>query len=123
MEEWKITKFVLLNGVDKYNEYIDLIHRMRRLKNYWKIDYSKLDAEALKNMYHKVRTCFHEALYLTRLTKGALACNTFTIDCEYHRINQEYNRRNRTTREGVSKVEIRREIAKKHRSCGKSKNR
>lgn len=123
MEIWKAAKFLLLNDSNDYEEYLNIIHVMRKFKNYWKIDYSKLEISNLKDIWMKLNYCRSGLIALTYRHGEEFKCNTIVLDTELKRVNNEYDRRNRTTKKKISRDDIRRELAKKNRSSNKSKNR
>lgn len=122
MDAWKIAKFLLLNGPEDYVEYSNTIHEMRTFKNYWRNDYSKMSWEDVVGIYRKLSSCKSRLIAVRmKLKSPEFNVNTIVLEAEFRRVSEACNHGKHSGK--VANTKLRQQLAKKNRSCGKSKNR
>ena len=128
MDTWKFAKFLLLNenAVEDYRRFLEIQKKLKTsFKNYWRVDYSKLNHEQAYNIRNKMLTVRHSLDEIIRRNGNIFECNTLVLDAEIKRITDamKWSRWTPKKNTKVMRENTRQKLAKKNRSCGKSKNR
>ena len=128
METWKIAKLLLANedALNDYKTYQNALKKLKACKNYWRIDYSKLDHKQTYNVRSKMIEVKHEIEWAVKKLGPDFAINIRFLDTEIERSRPDpsdywYIRRNKISKSKATMY--RQKMARNNRSCGKSKNR